>query len=325
MDLRQMNRPLVTLYMLSYNRKQYAREAFESMLQQTYSPLEIIVSDDRSTDGTYEMLREMFQSYKGPHQLRILQNERNLGFIGNINKVFSLMQGELLIMNCDDDVSMPNKVERIVEAWVKYDKKPTAIATSSILIDAQGKEVGINDLGEERLIVRSLPSFMRLGCPNGLYGKTGAAFAYSRTVLETFGAITTRFTADDAVMVRRAYALGPLLMVPDFLFKYRTGVGLSTSYTVSFRKETIRQRWVYNSLKQLLIDIQKAPLQPRMMKKITTILNREMCLELAHSKMWRMGTCARVVLFFKAAKGGIRFFEFPRQTARLALRAIQLA
>lgn len=320
-----MDNPLITLYMLSYNRKQYAQEAFESMLQQTYSPLEIIVSDDHSTDGTYEMIQQMAKAYQGCHQIRILQNEQNLGFIGNFNRLLTLFKGELLIMNCDDDISKPNKVERIVEAWMKYDKNPTAIATSSVLIDAQGKEVGVNDLGEERLIVRSLPSFMRLGCPNGLYGKTGAAFAYSRKVLETFGPITTRFTADDAVMVRRAYVLGPLLVVPDVLFKYRTGVGLSTSYTVSFRKETIRQRWVYNSLKQLLNDIQRIPLHPRMMNTLKTILKREMCLELAHSKMWRMGTCARVLLFLKVTKWGLRFFEFPRQTMRLALRSVQLA
>jgi len=235
------------------------------------------------------------------------------------------MRGELLIMNCDDDVSMPNKVERIVEAWVKYDKKPTAIATGSILIDAHGKELGINDLGEKRLIMRSLLSFMRLGSPNGLYGRTGAAFSYSRKVIESFGPITTRFTADDAVMVRRAYLLGPLLVLPDLLFKYRVGDGLSTRRSDTFRRETIRQRWVYNSLKQLTKDVQIAPLRPDVIKKIKAILMKEMTIELAHSKMWRMGTCSRVILFMKATKWGIRFFEFPRQTARLALRSIQLA
>jgi len=263
-----MDNPLVTLYMLSHNRKQYVREAFESMLQQTYSPLEIIVSDGQSTDGTYELIQQMAQAYKGPHQIRISRNERDLGFVGNLNKVFTLMRGELLIMNCDDDISMPDKVARIVESWVKYDKKPTAIAVSSTIIDQKGEPVGRFDLGKERLLSRSLVSFMRLGCPNGMYGGTGAAFAYSKKVIDTFGPITTRFTADDAVMVRRAYLLGPILILPDLLFKYRVGDGLSTRRSETFRRETIRQRWVYNTLKQIKKMFGLFIFHPKLNKKL---------------------------------------------------------
>ena len=320
-----MDNPLVTLYMLSYNRKQYVREAFESMLQQTYSPLEIIVSDGHSTDGTYELIQQMAQAYKGCHQIRISRNERDLGLIGNLNKVFTLMRGELLIINCDDDISMPDKVTRIVESWVKYDKKPTAIAVSSTIIDQKGEQVGRFDLGKERLLSRSLVSFMRLGCPNGMYGGTGAAFAYSKKMIDTFGPITTRFTADDAVMVRRAYLLGPILILPDLLFKYRVGDGLSTRRSDTFRRETIRQRWVYNTLKQIKKDVRIVQLPSKTEQKIMAILIKEMSMELACSKMWRMRTCSRIILFFRATKWGMMFFEFPRQTLRLALRSIRLA
>jgi len=319
-----MDNPMVTLYMLSYNRKQYAREAFESMLNQTYSPLEIIVSDDHSTDGTYELIQQMASAYQGCHQIRISRNEKNLGFLGNLNKVFTLMRGELLIMNCDDDISMPNKVSRVVEDWVKYDKTPSAIAMSSVIIDQEGSQIGINDLGKERIVSRSLLSFMRLGCPNGMYGRTGAAFAYTKKVIDTFGPITTRFTSDDPVMVRRAYLLGPLLIVPDLLFKYRVGGGLSTQRKVSFRKEVIRQRWSFNTLKQVKKDLDRVSLDPIVLKKLAAIFAREMSIESAYSKMWKMGFCARLASFCVATKCGLRFFEFPRQTARLALRAVKL-
>jgi hypothetical protein len=234
-----------------------------------------------------------------------------------------MMRGELLIMNCDDDVSLPNKVERIVEAWMKCDKKPTAIATGSILIDPEGREVGANNLGRERIVRRSLQSFMRLGCPNGMYGRTGAAFAYSKKVIEVFGPITTRFTADDPVMVRRAYLLGPLLILPELLFKYRVGSGLSTQRNVSFRKEVIRQRWSFNALKQLMKDLQCVSLPPPTIKAIKAVFFKELQIEGAYSKMWKMGLCARVCAFCKATKCGLRFLEFPRQTARLVLRALK--
>ncbi|HUF60663.1 MAG TPA: glycosyltransferase, partial [Verrucomicrobiales bacterium] len=52
-------RPLVSFLLLAYNQEQYIHEAVEGAFSQTYSPLEIILSDDCSTDRTFEIMREM--------------------------------------------------------------------------------------------------------------------------------------------------------------------------------------------------------------------------------------------------------------------------
>ena len=54
-----MERPLVSFVVLCYNQESFIREAFNSALLQTYSPLEIIVSDDCSTDGTFDVVQQM--------------------------------------------------------------------------------------------------------------------------------------------------------------------------------------------------------------------------------------------------------------------------
>ena len=61
-------RPLVTFALLAYNQERFVREAVRAAFEQTYRPLEIILSDDCSQDGTFEVLMNMAQSYTGPHK-----------------------------------------------------------------------------------------------------------------------------------------------------------------------------------------------------------------------------------------------------------------
>jgi glycosyltransferase involved in cell wall biosynthesis len=64
------DRSLVTFALFAYNQEKYIREAVEGALAQTYEPLEIILSDDCSSDRTFETMREMAATYDGPHQVK---------------------------------------------------------------------------------------------------------------------------------------------------------------------------------------------------------------------------------------------------------------
>ena len=61
------DRPLVTFALFAYNQEKYIREAVEGTFSQTYEPLEIILSDDCSSDRTFEIMEEMAATYDGPH------------------------------------------------------------------------------------------------------------------------------------------------------------------------------------------------------------------------------------------------------------------
>ena len=54
-----MNKPLISFLLLTYNQENYIQDAINGALAQTYSPLEIIISDDCSTDGTYKKIEEI--------------------------------------------------------------------------------------------------------------------------------------------------------------------------------------------------------------------------------------------------------------------------
>ena len=62
-------RPLVTFALFAYNQEKYIHEAVEGALAQTYEPLEIILSDDSSTDRTFEVMSELAKKYNGKNKV----------------------------------------------------------------------------------------------------------------------------------------------------------------------------------------------------------------------------------------------------------------
>lgn len=115
------DRPLVTFALFAYNQEQYIREAIEGAFAQTYQPLEIILSDDCSTDRTFEIMREMAAAYEGPHHLIVKKNEVNLGVATHFDKVMGESAGDLVVVAAGDDVSYDSRVSSCVELFYRYE------------------------------------------------------------------------------------------------------------------------------------------------------------------------------------------------------------
>ena len=72
-------RPLVSMLVIAYNQAQQIGDAVRSALAQTYEPLEIIVSDDASSDATYAAIEAALAGYAGPHRVIARRNTVNQG------------------------------------------------------------------------------------------------------------------------------------------------------------------------------------------------------------------------------------------------------
>src|SRR5260370_29744892 len=107
----------VTLFLYAFNQEAYIEEACRAALAQTYSPLEIMFSDDCSSDKTFTIMSEIASHYSGPHTVLLNRNETNLGLIGHVNKSFELSSGELIVAAAGDDISLPDRVSEIVDAY----------------------------------------------------------------------------------------------------------------------------------------------------------------------------------------------------------------
>ncbi|WP_164920656.1 glycosyltransferase family 2 protein [Thermosynechococcus vestitus] len=134
------DRPLVTFAVFAYNQEKYIREAVEDAFAQTYSPLEIILSDDCSSDGTFEIMKQMACEYRGPHRVLVRQSELNFGTALHVSAVAKMACGELLVVAAGDDVSFPHRVEMLVEKWLKSNKEPVLLHSAMIQVSEECPE-----------------------------------------------------------------------------------------------------------------------------------------------------------------------------------------
>lgn len=217
-------RPLVTFALFAYNQEKYIREAVEAAFAQTYEPLEIILSDDCSTDGTFEIMQSLARGYRGKNKVLVNKNPSNMGLIGHVNKVFEMASGEVIVTAAGDDVSSANRTETIVELYER-DTGLMAVHGQVIKIDGCGSVLG---LYPPPLITQKLGLTEMATAPALAIGATGA---YSRKLIEKFGPISEKDAYEDLVMFFRAALLGSIAYVEDPLVMYRYGQG------ISFRKK----------------------------------------------------------------------------------------
>ncbi len=101
--------PFVSVIIPTYNRKEFLREAVQSVLEQTFQDLELIVVDDGSTDGTWEMLEREFGG-----RIRYIYQE-NQGPSAARNRGVEASCGEWIAFLDSDDLWLPKKLERQLE------------------------------------------------------------------------------------------------------------------------------------------------------------------------------------------------------------------
>ena len=104
--------PLVSIRVVVYNQVAFIEECLDSLLAQTYRPIEIIISDDASTDGTVDILKK----YAKRHDCIKLQlNSTNLGITKNTNTGLKICKGKYIAGLGGDDIFLPEKIEKQVE------------------------------------------------------------------------------------------------------------------------------------------------------------------------------------------------------------------
>lgn len=102
LSMDQDKKPLVSVIVPNYNHAPYLKERLDSIYQQTYQNIEVILLDDFSSDNSVEVLKQYARKY--PHNTRLIVNEENSGKVfRQWNKGLSLAKGELIWIAESDD------------------------------------------------------------------------------------------------------------------------------------------------------------------------------------------------------------------------------
>ncbi len=210
------NNPLVTFAVISYNHERFISEAVESALAQTYSPLEVVISDDCSTDATFAVIEKITSNYTGPHKVIIHRNERNLGLADNVNKVWELSSGELVIFQGGDDISLPHRASKMLETWVSREPRPDLVYSSDVRIDEDGNTIAVS-----AKVVERTPAIDDTITGRKIFIAGGCAAAYTRALHFFTGPLSSGVIAEDFVYSFRALLGNGVAGISEPLVLYR--------------------------------------------------------------------------------------------------------
>ena len=128
--------PLVSVCIPAYNSSVYIKRTMESVLEQNYKNIELVVIDDQSKDNTVEIV----ESVKDP-RVRLVKNEKNLGMTGNWNKCLAEARGDYIKLICADDVLYKDSIEKELGALLAH-PEVTLVMSDTALNDENGKRTG---------------------------------------------------------------------------------------------------------------------------------------------------------------------------------------
>lgn len=207
--------PSISLAILAYNQENHIEQAFNSALEQRYSDLEIVVSDDASTDNTWERITGVAAGYSGSHKIKLNRNDVNLGIGGQVRKIASLASGEIIVLAGGDDVSMPDRVQVLARAFLSYANAMAVFSGFEEVIEDEGQ------VSRKKSPRGEGPVDLEALIAGGGGVGAGATYAYRRQCFFWPDEFPEKLTSEDRLLPLRAGLLGEVRYISSPLVVYR--------------------------------------------------------------------------------------------------------
>jgi glycosyltransferase involved in cell wall biosynthesis len=132
--------PRATFLLLARDQERYVGAAIAGAFAQEYSNLEIVLSDHDSRDRTFAIMAAAADAYRGPHRVLLHRSASQHGVLGHALEAFGRSSGGLIVAAAGDDVSLPQRVGRLVARW--RETGAAVLWSASTAIDAAGRTAG---------------------------------------------------------------------------------------------------------------------------------------------------------------------------------------
>jgi glycosyltransferase involved in cell wall biosynthesis len=208
--------PKVSIAIPSYEQKDFLRETIESVLMQDYDNLEIVVSDNASTDGTREMLLEYEKN--NPGLFKLIFQEKNLGMRTNHTSAYLGCTGQYMAWLDGDDLMLPGRIKKLVDVMESNPNCVVCIHNIEVFDSDSGKVLNnyynVNDNFPHQL--QGVENFIKFG---GYAPGPGRMFRLSACPPEGFDTRVAR-TCDFLFLIETALH-GEIKYIPEVLGRYR--------------------------------------------------------------------------------------------------------
>ena len=221
------SKPLVSILVPSYNHERYVIECLESIKGLDYDKLELIVSDDCSSDGTFALVED----WAGTNGCRfqrtlVVRQEKNLGIVGNLRFLFNSARGDYLAYIASDDMFMKSAISCRVEIFQK-NRNIDAVFGNAQNISVDGAVINKEHI-PKRIARELLSSKLLLASLLLKFSAAGPAMMLRReAVLEkgSLGPLPIDLRIEDLYIYIRMASRGKLRFVNSVVSKYRSGPG----------------------------------------------------------------------------------------------------
>lgn len=248
-----MHNPLVTVIIVNWNGRHLLNDCLESLTKSTYKNLEILFVDNASTDDSVLYVKKNFKDVK------IIQNERNLGYAEGHEKAFRQSKGALLLLLSTDTIIEKNVIEELVKA-ITSDKKIGAVMPKLIMYP---QKYLIDSLGAFFLMNGDLYHFGREKDPRlSKYNKKmsiltvkGACTMFKKEVLEKTGMFDSDYFAyfEETDLSMRTWLAGyKIIYIPTASVYHKGGVTSAKMQRAYILFHSYKNR-IYTYLKNLSI------------------------------------------------------------------------
>jgi glycosyltransferase involved in cell wall biosynthesis len=210
------NQPYVSIGIPVYNGENYLEQALNSLLNQTFTDFELIISDNASSDRTPEICSDY-----ATQDSRIIyyRNEFNLGAAINYNRVFELSSGKYFKWAAHDDLCAPEYLEKCLTI-IEKDNNIVLVYPRAYLIDEQSKQIKIYT---ENIPIEANKPHQRLYQLLETYGwfHGTQAFGLARRDALAKTVLIGNYPQADRVLLAELALLGKFAEVPEYLFYRR--------------------------------------------------------------------------------------------------------
>ena len=209
--------PRVSIGLPVFNGEKYLQGALDSILAQTYRDFELVISDNGSTDATERICRDYAARDR---RIRYHRLGKNIGLVGNFERVFKESRGEYFRWAAADDIIAPENVQRCLDVMDRYADVVLCYPKARI-IDEHGHVINQYDSHLDALDLRfDSPKERFAGFHNGV-GLCNAIYGLiRRAVLEKTSRIT-RHIGSDVLLLSELTLYGKIYEIPDYLFFLR--------------------------------------------------------------------------------------------------------
>jgi glycosyltransferase involved in cell wall biosynthesis len=131
-----MSSPLVSVICLCYNHERFVTEAIQSVLNQTYRNLEIIIVDDKSTDRSRDQIERIAAANDS---IVYIPLSENVGICKAFNRGLAKAKGEFIVDFATDDIFDPERIKKQVDRFEQLDSSYGVVFTDAFYVNAEGK------------------------------------------------------------------------------------------------------------------------------------------------------------------------------------------